>query len=151
MKKSLAMHQKKGSVFVNPAGFFGSMDPLLPCVTVAGGFPSPAEDFSEERLDIRQYLIKNPASTFFARVRGDSMREAGISDGDLLVVDRSIRPSDGKIAVCFLNGEFTLKRLRMDGPKIFLMPANPRFRPIEVGPEEQFTVWGIVTHVIKSF
>jgi DNA polymerase V len=118
---------------------------------IPAGFPSPAEDFNEERLDIRAYLVKNPAATFFARVTGDSMKDMGISDGDLLVVDRSIKPSDGKPAVCFLNGEFTLKKVSVRGGKIYLLPANNHFPVIEVGTDEQFVVWGVVTHVIKSF
>lgn len=118
---------------------------------IPAGFPSPAEDFKEERLDIRTYLIKNPASTFFARVTGSSMKDMGISDGDLLVVDRSIKPSDGKPAVCFLNGEFTLKKVWLRKGKVCLLPANKNFPVIEVGPDEQFVVWGVVTHVIKSF
>lgn len=120
-------------------------------VSIPAGFPSPAEDFNEERLDIRAYLVKNPSATFFARVTGDSMRDMGIFDGDLLVVDRSIKPSDGKPAVCFLNGEFTLKKVSVREGKVYLLPANRNFPIIEVGPDEQFMVWGVVTHVIKSF
>jgi DNA polymerase V len=118
---------------------------------IPAGFPSPAEDFNEERLDIRAYLVKNPSATFFARVTGDSMKDIGISDGDLLVVDRSVKPSEGKPAVCFLNGEFTLKKVSVREGKLYLLPANKNFPVIEVGAEEQFAVWGIVTHVIKSF
>jgi DNA polymerase V len=118
---------------------------------IPAGFPSPAEDFNEERLDIRAYLVKNPAATFFARVTGDSMTDMGISDGDLLVVDRSIKPSEGKPAVCFLNGEFTLKKVRVREGKVYLLPANKNFPVVEVGSDEQFVVWGVVTHVIKSF
>lgn len=132
--------------------FFSACDSfVLSLSPVAAGFPSPAEDFHEEQLDIRKYLVPRPESTFFARVKGNSMKDAGISDGDLLIIDRSIRPSSGKIAVCFLNGDFTLKTLRMENGKCFLVPANPDFPVIEVRPEEPFMVWGIVTHVVKSF
>lgn len=118
---------------------------------IPAGFPSPAEDFYQERLDIQKYLVKNPAATFFARVVGDSMKDMGIFNGDLLVVDRSVKPSEGKPVVCFLNGEFTLKKISVREGKVYLLPANKDFPVIEVGPDEQFVVWGVVTHVIKSF
>lgn len=117
---------------------------------VSAGFPSPAEDFMEPSLDLNRTLVRNAASTFFARVSGESMKDAGIGDGDLLVVDKSIAPYDGCIAVCFLDGEFTLKRVRCDGRRVTLLPANPRYRPIEVGPDDEFSVWGVVTYSIRK-
>ncbi len=118
---------------------------------VSAGFPSPVEDFLEPSLDLNRTLVRNPASTFFARVSGESMKDAGIHDGDLLVVDKSVEPADGCIAVCFLDGEFTLKRVRIDGRRITLLPANDRYRPIEILPGDEFSVWGVVTYTIRKF
>lgn len=125
----------------------------LPLVgeAIRAGFPSPAEDFLDVSIDLNKELIKHPASTFFGRVSGDSMRDIGIDDGDLLVIDKSIEPSDGKIAVCFIDGEFTLKRIKTDKDCIWLMPANEKYKPIKVTKDSDFVVWGIVIHVIKSF
>ena len=117
----------------------------LPVATsgVSAGFPSPP-------LDLNRELVRNPGATFFARVAGDSMQDDGIADGDLLVVDKSLEAYDGCVAVCFLDGEFTLKRLRMGQGKIVLMPANKRYKPIEIGQESDFSVWGVVTYAIKK-
>ena len=114
----------------------------LPVATsgVSAGFP----------LDLNRELVRNPGATFFARVAGDSMQDDGIADGDLLVVDKSLEAYDGCVAVCFLDGEFTLKRLRMGQGKIVLVPANKRYKPIEIGQESDFTVWGVVTYAIKK-
>ena len=124
----------------------------LPVATsgVSAGFPSPADDFLDAPLDLNRELVHNPASTFFVRVAGDSMAGDGIGDGDLLIVDRAVDPYDGCVAVCFLDGEFTLKRLRMGQGKIVLVPANKRYKPIEIGQESDFTVWGVVTYAIKK-
>ncbi len=118
---------------------------------VKAGFPSPANDYPASSLDIAQYLIKNPASTFFARVSGDSMAGEGIAEGDLLVIDKSVEPYNGCLAVCFIDGEFTLKRLEMHADYALLIPANPRYRPLRVTADEDFRVWGVVRHVVKSF
>lgn len=117
---------------------------------VKAGFPSPAQEYVTERIDLNKALIHNPASTFYARVDGISMVEEGIDDGDLVVVDRSLEPQDGDLAVCCLDGEFTLKRIRIRSNRVILMPSNRQFRPIVVTPENEFCVWGIVTHTIKS-
>lgn len=117
---------------------------------VAAGFPSPADDAPVHSLDLNRLVVRNPSSTFFVRVAGDSMRDAGIDDGDLLAVDKSLEAEDGTIAVCFLDGEFTLKRVRIERGRLLLIPANARYRPIEVSPEEEFAVWGVVTFVIKK-
>lgn len=112
----------------------------LPVATsgVSAGFPSPADDHLDPPLDLNRELVRNPGATFFARVAGDSMQDDGIADGDLLVVDKSLEAYDGCVAVCFLDGEFTLKRLRMGQGKIVLVPANKRYKPIEIGPGERF-------------
>ena len=124
----------------------------LPVATsgVSAGFPSPADDHLDPPLDLNRELVRNPGATFFARVAGDSMQDDGIADGDLLVVDKSLEAYDGCVAVCFLDGEFTLKRLRMGQGKIVLVPANKRYKPIEIGQESDFSVWGVVTYAIKK-
>ncbi|HEY0092080.1 MAG TPA: translesion error-prone DNA polymerase V autoproteolytic subunit [Flavobacterium sp.] len=117
---------------------------------VPAGFPSPALDFMEERIDLNKALSENPLATFFIRVEGDSMTDAGICDKDVLVVDRSIEPKDGKIAICFIDGGFTVKRLKIEKESIWLMPENSKYKPIKVDVENEFTIWGIVTYVIKK-
>lgn len=117
---------------------------------VSAGFPSPADDFLEPPLDLNRTLVRNPAATFFARVAGDSMQDDGIADGDLLVVDKSVEPYDGCVAVCFIDGEFTLKHLRLSGEKIILEPANKRYKPIEIGRDDDFAIWGVATYAIKK-
>ena len=116
---------------------------------VSAGFPSPADDFKEVRISLDKTLIKNKEATFYARVDGESMIEAWLDDGDLLVIDRSLEPKDGKIAVCFIDGEFTVKRLQVTKDGVFLLPANPAYDPIEITESNNFQIWGIVTHVIK--
>ena len=118
---------------------------------VSAGFPSPADDHLEPPLDLNKALVRNPGATFFARVAGDSMQDDGIADGDLVVVDKSLEAYDGCVAVCFLDGEFTLKRVRIGQDKVVLMPANKRYKPIEIGRESDFSVWGVVTYAIKKF
>lgn len=117
---------------------------------IAAGFPSPAEDFKEVRISLDKELIENENATFYARVRGNSMIDANIEDGDLLVIDRSIETRNGKIAVCMIDGEFTIKRLKVEKDQIFLMPENKAFKPIKVTEDNELIVWGIVTYVIKK-
>lgn len=117
---------------------------------IRAGFPSPAEDYTEPTLDLNRYVIKNPASTFYARITGDSMIGADIHDGDIVVIDKSLEPKDGNIAVCFIDGEFTLKRILLEKGHLWLQPANPKFKPIEITEENHFLVWGIVTHIVKQ-
>ncbi len=114
------------------------------------GFPSPAADFAEDRIDINEELIKNPSTTFYARVNGNSMIDSDIHDGDILVIDKSLESENGKVAVCFIDGEFTLKRIKVDKDCLWLMPANIKFEPIKVTEENDFVVWGVVTYVIKK-
>ena len=118
--------------------------------SVAAGFPSPADDFIEDNLDLNELLITHPAATFFIRVEGDSMLGAGISSGDILIVDRALQPADNKIVIAVLDGELTVKRIRIDGEAVMLLPENPDFEPIVITPEMHFDVWGVVTHVIHQ-
>jgi DNA polymerase V len=117
---------------------------------IRAGFPSPAEEYIERAFDLNKELIKNPSSTFYGRVRGNSMVDAGINEGDILVIDKSIYPNDGKKAVCYIDGEFTLKTLRVTKDGIYLVPANSEFTPIKITPENEFMVWGIVTYIIHK-
>jgi len=129
-----------------------SHDLSLPFVDegIAAGFPSPAQDYMDVALDLNKELIKHPSATFYGRVKGTSMKDAGIEDGDILVIDRSLEYRNGMTAVCFLDGEFTVKKLKIDNNKVFLMPANNEFEPIEITEDNEFVVWGIVTYVIKK-
>lgn len=117
---------------------------------VAAGFPSPADDYIESKLDLNHYLVKHPAATFFVRVEGDSMIGAGIHPDDILVVDRSVKPTDGKIVIAVVNGELTVKRLRIMPNFVVLQPENDRFSPLRVTEEMNFSIWGVVTSVIHS-
>lgn len=117
---------------------------------IAAGFPSPAQDYIDLKIDLNTELISNPSSTFYARVKGTSMQDAGIMDGDILVIDKSLEPHDGATAVCFIDGEFTLKYIKIETDAIYLVPANPKFQPIKVTEENDFCIWGIVTFSIKS-
>ena len=117
---------------------------------VSAGFPSPAEDFTEQRLSLDKELVKNKNTTFFARVSGQSMIGAGLDDNDLLVIDRSLEPSNNKIAVCFLDGEFTVKRLKVSSEGVWLQPENPNYPIIKITEDNHFVIWGIVTNVIKK-
>jgi DNA polymerase V len=117
---------------------------------VSAGFPSPADNYKEEKLDLNKYLIKNPAATYFVRVTGDSMIGAGIHCGDLLVVDRSIEPADKNVVIANINGELTVKRIRIRKNKITLEPENTDFPTQQISPESEFEVWGVVTNVIHS-
>jgi len=115
---------------------------------VQAGFPSPADDYQETKLDLNQYMVKNPAATYFVRVSGDSMIGAGIHPGDLLVVDRSIEPRNKKIVIANINGELTVKRFRVNRKKMTLEPENKDYPVHEINDEMQFEIWGVVTNVI---
>ena len=117
---------------------------------VQAGFPSPAADFIDLSIDLNRHLIKHPSATFYARAKGDSMKDAGIFDGDLLIVDKSIEPTDGKIAICYIDGELTVKRIKIDKDELWLMPANAAYQSIQMREGNSLSIWGIVTHVIKS-
>ena len=117
---------------------------------VSAGFPSPAADFMETNIDLNKELSKNPLATFYIKVKGNSMIDAGINDKDVLVVDRSMEPQNNKIAICFIDGEFTVKRIQVEKDCLYLMPENPKFYPIKVTEENELIIWGIVTYVIKA-
>jgi len=117
---------------------------------VKAGFPSPADDYLDKKLDLNEHLIKHPSATFFVKVKGDSMVQAGIQSGDILIVDRSLEPRDKKIVVAVVNGEFTVKRIRKKGGKLFLVAENSAFAEMEITEEIDFEIWGIVIHVIHS-
>ena len=118
--------------------------------SVTAGFPSPAEHYFSLKLDLNKELIKNPASTFYARVKGVSMIDEGIDDGDLIVIDKSIEPHNDCLAVCYIDGEFTLKRFEKHKDHALLVPANKEYTPIKVTEENDFLIWGIVTYIIKK-
>jgi len=126
-------------------------DTALPLIShsVSAGFPSPALDFMEYKIDLNQYLTRNALSTFYIKVAGSSMINAGIDDGDLLVIDRSIEPADGRIAICLIDGEFTVKRLKLETDCLYLMPENNAYQPIKVTEDNQLIIWAIVTYVVK--
>lgn len=117
---------------------------------ISAGFPSPADDFKEIRISLDNELVKNKEATFYAKVSGDSMIGAGLDDGDLLVIDRSLSPENGKVAICFIDGEFTVKRIIKRKNKIYLKPENKNYKPIEINEESELVVWGIVTYIIKA-
>ncbi|MES2747075.1 MAG: translesion error-prone DNA polymerase V autoproteolytic subunit [Bacteroidota bacterium] len=124
----------------------------LPFVSsgIKAGFPSPAADFDESKISLDKVLVKNQEATFYAKAAGTSMIGAGIDDGDILVIDRSLEPKNNKIAVCFIDGEFTIKRIVVAKDGVYLMPENPAFQPIKVTDENELIIWGMVTYVIKS-
>lgn len=116
---------------------------------VHAGFPSPAQDYIEQSIDLNRQLVSHPASTFFARVVGDSMVGRGIEEGDILVVDKSLEARDGDLVVCYLDGEFALKELRVTPDGVHLLAANPKYPAIDVNTDLPFEVWGVVTYTIK--
>lgn len=117
---------------------------------VPAGFPSPADDYVENKLDLNEHLIKHPAATFFMHAYGESMLQAGIKSGDILVVDRAVEPKNNHIVVAVINAEFTVKRLKKIEQNWYLCPENPEFKPIRITSEMQLAIWGVVTYVIHS-
>ncbi len=146
-----AMNEENISIKIYNADTSSSLRLLITEDTIRAGFPSPAQDHIAESIDLNKDLIRHPASTFYGRVAGDSMIEEGIEEGDILVIDKSLMPEEGDLAVCCIDAEFTLKRIhRTSDGRLFLMPSNSNYRPIEVHEENEFIVWGIVTYTIKS-
>ena len=142
-------HKKGNLIFYKPETTEGVARQFFD-TGISAGFPSPAEDFKEDRLSLDEELVKNKEATFYARVSGQSMIGAGLDDNDLLVIDRSLEPENNKIAVCFLDGEFTVKRLRVTKDEVWLQPENPNYPIINITEDNNFLIWGIVTNVIKK-
>lgn len=117
---------------------------------IQAGFPSPAQDFINEYIDLNREIVRHPAATFYGKVVGESMIDEGIEPGDILVIDRSLEPEDGDLAVCCIDGDFTLKRIRLAPGAVWLIPSNESFDPILVTPDNRFEIWGVVTHTIKN-
>jgi DNA polymerase V len=117
---------------------------------VRAGFPSPADEEPTEKLDLIRLLVRHPSSTFFFRIGGTSMVDAEMDEGDIVIVDRSIEPYNGCSAVCFIDGEFTLKRIQRHKDHIELIAANANFKPIRISTDNDFQVWGVVTYIIKK-
>ncbi|MDR2354291.1 MAG: translesion error-prone DNA polymerase V autoproteolytic subunit [Deltaproteobacteria bacterium] len=119
-------------------------------VPISAGFPSPAEDYIQEQLDLHKLLVRNQAATFFLKVKGDSMSGAGIHEGDLLVVDRSVSAESGKIVIAAWEGELTVKRLKVKDKRVFLVPDNPNYPEFDITESEGTVIWGVVTYVIHK-
>jgi DNA polymerase V len=117
---------------------------------IKAGFPSPAADFDESKISLDNVLVKNRETTFYAKASGTSMIGAGIDDGDIMVIDRSLEPQNNKIAICLIDGEFTVKRIKIEKDAVYLMPENNNYQPIKVTDENELVIWGIVTYVIKN-
>lgn len=117
---------------------------------VPAGFPSPAEDYIDAGLDLNDYLVKHPAATFFFKVQGDSMSGIGIFSGDIAIADRAVKPVNNSVVIAAVDGELTLKRLRKANDKCYLVPENPAYAVIEMTPETQLQIWGVVTYVIHE-
>lgn len=148
------MKQENGASIRIIQGDFARQLELQLAPGIRAGFPSPAQDYLHDSLDFNRDLIRNPEATFYGRVEGDSMIEAGICDGDIAVIDRSVEAQDGDVVVAYINEEFTIKYLdlthRAEG-YIELRPANSRFRPIRIGADDEFEVWGVVVWTIRNW
>lgn len=118
---------------------------------ISAGFPSPAGDYKEDKLDLNRFMVNHPVTTYFLRVSGDSMKDAGILDGDILVVDRSLPLQNNRIIIAELNGELTVKRFRQDHGQTYLVPENENFHPIQILPTDTFSIWGIVTGSFRRY
>lgn len=140
-------HLKPVRLAENPTSF---KVPLF-AHTVRAGFPSPADDYVADTLDLNEHLIHRREATFFVQASGESMLGAGIQDGDILIVDRSISPTNGRIVIATVDGEFTVKRLEKNANAVRLLPENPEFQPIEFKSEQELQIWGVVTSVIHQF
>ncbi|HEV2412852.1 MAG TPA: translesion error-prone DNA polymerase V autoproteolytic subunit [Candidatus Saccharimonadales bacterium] len=125
--------------------------PLLISLPIKAGFPNPAEDATGTPLDLNQLVIHHPVATFYLRVDGDSMSGIGLKTGDIVVVDKSLEPRNGDIVVAAVDGEFTLKRLRKDNGKAYLVAENPDFSPIDLSEVGESEIWGVVTHAIQQY
>ena len=146
----MILHKSNTLSFFNPKVSDGAGTQFFD-TGISAGFPAPTEDFdAQQHLSLDHELVRNKETTFYARVSGQSMIGAGLDDNDLLVIDRGLAPINNKIAVCFLDGEFTVKRLRVDAEGVWLKPENPDYPIIRVTEDNNFLIWGIVTNVIKK-
>lgn len=143
------MEKKFGEIEVYKADSESHLDLLFAEGGICAGFPSPAQDYLELSIDLNTELIRHPAATFFGRVVGNSLEEAGVTEGDILIIDKSLKPQDGNMCVCFLDGDFTLKFIRHTENEIWLIPANKAYTPIKVTEDNNFMIWGVVTYTIK--
>ena len=121
---------------------------IMYAARITAGFPSPAEDYIDRKLDLNEHLIKHPAATFFVKVQGHSMINAGIHNGDTLIVDRALEPADKKIVIAVINGDMTVKRIKKLRGRLYLMAENDAFQPIEITEDADFQIWGVVSTVI---
>jgi DNA polymerase V len=128
----------------------GSMELPLYSSGISAGFPSPADDYVEMKLDLNKHLVDHPSATYYVRVAGNSMLNAGICNGDMLVVDRAIEPKNNDVAVCVVDGEFTVKRISKINECIYLIPENPDYKPIRITEGNNFEVWGVVQYIIHK-
>ncbi len=142
--------QHQDFTFYSPENNTDTTGAIFIDMGISAGFPSPADDFKQQRISLDKELIKNAEATFFVRVSGQSMVDAGLDDNDLLIVDKSLEPEHNKIAVCFIDGEFTVKRLKIETDGIWLQPENSNYKPIKITEENNFIIWGIVTNIIKK-
>ena len=125
-----------------------NVSPGITCISA--GFPSPAEDFTELSISLDKHLIQNPAATFMAYANGNSMVQAGIHHGDILIIDRSLDARNSDIIIAVLHGEFTVKRLSIVKDTFFLIPQNPQYSPMEISDDMDFEIWGVVTYSIRK-
>jgi DNA polymerase V len=145
------LHIKDSTIEISRASVNSELRLPFIDIGISAGFPSPALDFTELSIDLNKYLIKNKPSTFCGFVKGHSMKNVGIFDGDILVIDKSLEPVNNKIAICFIDGEFTLKRIKIETKQCWLLAENEDYKPIKVTEENDFIIWGIITFSIKSF
>jgi DNA polymerase V len=153
LKKS-EFTQERGSAMKVTQVFSSDFSSVIECPLfiseVPAGFPSPADDYIEKKLDLNKHLIRHPAATYFVKVSGDSMVEAGIRSKDLLIVDRALEPADKNVVVAVVNGELTVKRFRKIQEKVYLVPDNPDYSPLSIDENMNFEIWGVVTYVIHA-
>ena len=146
------LHLHSGMIVDPPVPFKNRTKLRIPLfsATVQAGFPSPADDHMDKALDLNEHLVTNPVATFFVKAKGDSMKDAGIQSGDIMIVDRSVSPKDKQIVVAMLDGEFTVKRLRRKKGQVFLVAENNAFPPMEITGDQELIIWGVVTYVIHQ-
>lgn len=148
--KAWLVTHKRQTCLADVEPIFSEQPLPLFATKIPAGFPSPADDYIETRLDLNRHLIKHPAASFFVRVQGDSMIGAGIYPNDLLVVDRSLEPIDGKVVIAVVDGELTVKRLKIRSQALVLAPENDKYPEIIIGEANDFRIWGVVTNVIHA-